>query len=503
MNLPPLNPFAKSPTTRSRWIPQIGNELRPVFDRLAKALRLVARARSEGAENRPLQSDRDLDEPQRQIATEVQSGANLLKQFLASQLHDALEKIQARAPKPLDHSLALAKAHTEAAKAKLAQADALETARVNERRRFRTLRKFRMDNGLDREADYAQTWQLPAAVLLAIILAEAGGNTFLFMSGVDGGFIEAFLLAAMCSVANVVIGYGTGFFGLRLVIHVRPLLKAIGTLALISGTFLGVCLNFAIAHIRDVLERGETANAFLSSIRFLPSSEWFNFNGIESVALLLLGFAVFLIAMMKGRGGHSSHCDRYWDYESVDRAYRHAESIFDAHKEQYKSAVEDAFQAAQASLQAVHAANGTALQAIREIADHAEQRAAEVRDSIGEWAATGGALLRKYREENRAVRTAEAPAYFDMYPSFDDVGLGIADPASVRAAAETAIAIHEENAQQIAQLERELAAARHTAITEFLQEIDNIEERAARRIDQDLAPNDTKSNDNNQDKEAA
>lgn len=502
MNFMPLNPFAKSPTTRSRWIPQIGNELRPIFERLAKALRLVERARSEGAENRPLHTDQDLDEPQRQIAAEVQSGGNLLKQFLASQLHDALEKIQARMPRPLDHSLALATAHTEAAKAKLAQADALEAARVSERRRFRTLRKFRMDNRLDREADYAQTWQLPMAFMLAVILAEAGGNTFLFMSGVDGGFIEAFMKAAMCSVANVIIGYGTGFIG-RLVIHVKLLLKLVGAVALMGGTFLGVCVNFAIAHLRDVLEHGEAANAFMSRIQFLPSSDWFEFNGIESIALLIIGFGVFVIAMVKGCGGHASPFDHYLGYDGVDRAHRDALSVYDDHKEQYKAAVEDAFQSAQASLQAAHAANNTAVQAIGEIADHAEQRAAEVRDSIGEWAATGGALLRKYREENRAVRTAEAPAYFDTYPSFDDVGLGIADPACVRAAAVAAIAIHEENARQIAQLERELAAARHTAITEFLQEIDDIEERAARRIAQDLVLDDIKSNDNQQDKEAA
>src|ERR1019366_6746551 len=102
-----LNPFAKFPTktgfwTRTRWLPEVNDNLRPAFERLAKALRLLAPARAVGMENRPHKDDVDLDDPQRQIVAEIQSGTNLLKQFLTSQLHDAEEKIRSRMPRSLD-----------------------------------------------------------------------------------------------------------------------------------------------------------------------------------------------------------------------------------------------------------------------------------------------------------------------------------------------------------------------------------------------------------------
>lgn len=93
-----LNPFAQSPITRVRWIPDIASELLPRFQQRAIDLDLVARARADGVENRPDKDDPELDAAQRDVGTVVVEGINLLRQFLRDQLHRAKEQILARFP---------------------------------------------------------------------------------------------------------------------------------------------------------------------------------------------------------------------------------------------------------------------------------------------------------------------------------------------------------------------------------------------------------------------
>ncbi len=204
-----MNTFSKSPTwTRTRWLPEVNDHLRPAFERLARSLRLVERARDDGVENRPHKDDADLNDPQRQIVAEIQSGANLLKQFLASQLHDADEKIRARMPRQLDVTLAVADARASVAEAKLAHGATLEASRLVERRRLRGLKKFRADNRLARDAVYADEWLLPAATIFALIVAESIANAFIFnLHGYVGKRILCTRLMGTCVPVTNILSY--------------------------------------------------------------------------------------------------------------------------------------------------------------------------------------------------------------------------------------------------------------------------------------------------------
>lgn len=479
----PLSPFDASPTERNRWLPVMSDQLRPSFERLAKQLRLEERARSEGAENRPATADSDLDETQRQVVSEIAAGANLLKQFQANQLNDAHQKIASLRMGPLDPALALAEARATVSQAKLKLGEDLQETRLVERRRYRTLRKFRRDHGLTRKADYADEPLLPTALLAALIAVEAVGNGFLFQGAVEGGLVAGWGLAAMFSAVNVALGFAGGFFGLRLLGHVKAPLKVLGGLALAVSVAAGVYWNVKIAGFREALEQGAGSESFFTT--GAPNGDWLAFSSAQALALLILGLIIFLVALLKGRGGRGAYVDPYWGHRSADLTHREAEGVYRAGKDDYRQQVDQAYRSAMGELRARYADEARKVAAAREIADQAEERAAEVRDSIGEWVATGGALLRRYREENLAVRTDTPPSYFAVYPDFDAVRHGLADAAATRAVAERAVSQHESNGPILVDLERTLAALRQEETETFLAEIADIELDADRRIQRD------------------
>lgn len=481
----PLNPFASSPTTRTRWIPAIESGMRSSFEKMKKDLRLGERARSSGEENLPTTDDLDLDEPQRQVRAHTQAGVNLLKQFLANQLHGAEAKVRALRQRSLASELALAAATSDAAKAKQAAADDLESARLAERMRLRGWRKFRRDNGLSRKADYADARALPAVIIAAMVVMEGLVNAYLFMNATEGGLAAGAFLAVVCSVINVALGFLAGFVGLRLLSHVRIALKVTGGVTLLAFILAGGEWNLAIARFRDDLAAGGEAS--LAGAAASASVSWLATASPEAIGLLFLGAMIFLAAMLKGRGGHGGFTDTYWGYRPVDRDRRVSEDDYKRGKDTYRAQVAAAYEKARVAVRRLHEASRQELQIARETLAEAEERAAEVRDSIGEWIRDGGSALRFYREENRAVRTLPAPAYFDIYPSFSDMADGLADTAALKAAIEAAEAAHLEADRELAEFEAKLTARAQAETDAFLKEVAEIEAKVEERLRRDFS----------------
>ena len=184
----------------------------------------------------------------------------------------------------------------------------------------------------------------------------------------------------------------------------------------------------------------------------------------------------------QGTGGRGGFADPYWGYRAIDLTYREAEAEYTRAQEDYKAAVREAYDEARANLREQHASDQSALREIREIADQAEQRAAEVRDSIGEWSEMGDALLRLYREENQAIRTAPAPSYFARYPSFEEIAQGLMDASVIRALAERAEEAHDANGKALAAIEERISEVKEQETKSFLSEVHDIEARAERRL---------------------
>ena len=453
---------------------------------LENRLKLVRRAREEGRDNRPLKDDRDLDDTQSQILEEIRAGANLLKQFLSNQLSDAEKNIRSRMPRKVEVALALADARAAAAEAKLKHQATLISMRLTERRSMRNENLFRANNQLARDAAYSDDWWMPGALIFAIFVGESIANAFIFREAVDLGLAGGFLLAALVGFVNVLLGFIAGFVGLRLVNHVNWFAKIFGFLITIGLFAAGFFWNLLVAHFRDFLETSGgtlTTTVFFDMHLLLSPSQWFTLSKVEAWALFFIGLGVFLIAALKGRGGRGSFVDPYWGYRAVDLTHREREEEYREGQDEYKSAVIRAYEDARASVRAAHASDAEATAQIREIADQAQGRAQEVRDSIGEWIEMGVGLLRKYRDENRKIRTAPPPAYFDEYPTFPDLYAELGDASGLRSLSERALDVHEANIIALAELEETLAGAKEQETKLFLREIDEIEARAQSELE--------------------
>jgi hypothetical protein len=480
----PLNPFAKSPTVRIRWLPEIASELLPRFQKLARDLNLVARARSEGAENRPHKADRELDAPQREVGSAIVEGVNLLRQFLRDQLHRAKEQVQVRSPRRIDPQIALIEARAAVQEVKHSRGEHLVTLSLEEHRKRRQLKKFRADNGLSRDASYASHLLIPLAILFAMTAMEMAANSVLFAKTNPMGYAGGAFQALLFGVVNVAIGFGAGFLGLRLVGHIKGGMKALGFAVLLLTLSGGAYWNLKVAHYRDLLERNADVN-FLNHSTILPTVDWLSLSTIESWALFLLGLVVFVLAMLEGRGGRSGFSDPYCGYRPVDLVHREAEANYRAGKDEYRAAVRAAIDTARDNLRKRVGGESPRIAEVIEIADAALIRTQEVRDTIGEWIAMGASLLRLYREENTKVRTAPTPDYFRIYPAFDQVAEHIPDASGVRALAEAAQRQHSENIAALAQAEADLVRLGTEAAERFLAEIDAIEERVGEKLEEE------------------
>jgi hypothetical protein len=479
-----LNPFAKSPTVRIRWLPEIAGELLPRFQKLARDLHLVSRARAEGAENRPNKDDQELDAAQREVGTTVVEGVNLLRQFLRDQLHRAKEQIQTRFPRRIDSQVALIEARAAVQEAKHAHGEQLVNLSLEEHRKRRQIKKFRADNGLSRDASYASHPIIPLAILFAMTAVEMAANSALFAKTNPMGYVGGAFQALIFGVVNVAIGFGAGFLGLRLVGHVKGWFKALGFAIFLLTLSGGVYWNLKVAHYRDLLERNAEAN-FLNHSSVLPTLDWLSLSTIESWALFLFGLLIFVIATLKGCGGRTGFSDSYWGYSSMDVAHREAEASYRAGKDEYRAAVRAAIEAARDNLRKRVKDDGIRVAEVIEIADAALIRTQEVRDSIGEWIAMGASLLRHYREENEKVRTAPCPDHFRVYPTFEQVADRIPDASDVRALAEAADRQHAENVAALAQAEADLVRLGTEEAERFLAEIDAIEERVGDKLEEE------------------
>ncbi len=477
-----LNPFAASSTTRTRWLPEVGENLRPAFRALAKSLRLVERSRDAGVENLPRTTDCDLDESQRQVVAEIQAGSNLLKQFLESQLNEAEEKIRTRMPKTIEAGLAVAGARASVSEAKQTHAAELEARRLIERRRIRDLRKWKRDNHIAHEARYADEWHLPAATLFALLVVEGLANAFIFKDAGDLGLVGGFGLAMLFSAVTVSLGFlGAGLLGLRFLFHVKPLFRVLGAVATVISVTAGVGWNILIAHFRETVENAPGAS-FLDPTLVMTPAKWFALSTVQAWALLILGVLIFVVAAVKGRGGRGCFTDPYPGYRSVDIAHRESQSLYAEGQDEYKGAVGNAYGKAWTALSDRYKSDEMALAEIQEISGLAAQRANEVKDSIGEWCEAGSALLRLYREENRAIRSTPAPRYFDNYPSFDDVKSGWRDASALRDLSAQAAGIHHANAKTLAEIGESIAKSREQEVKTFLAEIDEIERIVERKL---------------------
>jgi len=470
----PLAPF--DGTTRTRWIPEIGDAMRANYQRLLSELDLIARARSEGLENRPATGDKDLDAPQREALAAVEEGASMLRQFAESCVARARALIQERTPKALDSETAIANLELELDRLELERSQDLVVLAKDATRTQRQLNKFRRDHALERDAFHLDSWMGPATVVLACLTVESVVNAGTFSSA-GGGILGGLLAAVVASCVNFGAGFFTGAAGLRYLNHKQPRERGWGGVATIGGIGFGLFVNLVIAQYREALLHNVDGDVTAAATQAFTLAH-IGSASLWSWLLFAFGLLIFLVAVHEGRGGENKMLEPYPGYRQLAEPHRRARGAHDAAMADFAEAISTKVDAALGAARDRIQREAREVADARDIASQAAQRSHEIDDSLEEWRDMGHTLLSTYRGENEAIRTAPVPSYFAVFPDLRAIKKGVDAGGDLAGLAETAASVHASNAKACGAVEREAAKLLKARLQEFRAMIARIDARA-------------------------
>lgn len=253
-------------------------------------------------------------------------------------------------------------------------------------------------------------------VLIALIVAEGGVNSFFFARGMWGGHIDGLISALLFAGANIVLAYSYGRLVLPEIFHVNLLRKALGSLLFLAALATSVAFAFLIAHYRDAVVGGALdAAAEVAWNTFRANT--FQLRDAQSVLLCGLSIGFALLAVVDALGMD----DRYPGYGDITRRKNQAIQDFD--------------QEFALVWQVVDASKTEALTDVTRTLDSMRMALHQMHEAIGRKSSTAitlenafknvdntvDLLIAKFRDINLANRRSPRPAYFDTRPALRPV----------------------------------------------------------------------------------
>jgi len=345
-----------------------------------------------------------------------------------------------------------------------------------------------------RTPDIKKNVEQAIAILVFIMLVEGAFNALLFKDAQSAGLLGGLLVAFGVSAVNVLFGVTAGFCGLRYLNHPAMPAKVAGGVIAGLCIFLGIFLNFFVAHFRDAVEEGlvaaEAAGTLAEFSMFqippgLVVRDMFpniiGFDSFVALALLILGLTVFALAVYEG---YDRISDPYPGYGRVWRkerkAYEHRQQL----REDLRGDLSGYFSASRMWFETQLSRHAMAKREIEKAMNLLESRR-DIAVSIAAKAADEERGLKvAYRQAHRRTRNslrdklgeqAACPAYFDeiltpQLPPFDY--------AKERAQANAAIKVIDQNVTAL-NLTREWL---ETHIQQVQQGLSSIERKVAEEI---------------------
>ena len=400
---------AKTPNARAASKPPQGMSAAA----LDKRLGLKRRARADAARNLPRHDAEDLSEAELAVIEAVAGERGRIDQARNDAKADAERRLRTLAPAPQDFSgPALdARLALKQTAGRLAH-DWGEAARRAAEARG-DLDAFKHANELRRAAVYPRSTILQTGLLFCAAVFEALFSAALFAEDDERGLLGGAITAIGLSGANVTLGFLAGFIGLRYLQHVRLPIKTGGAVAFGALTLLALMLNLFAADWRDQLAALAGRQVDLGSDASFHIWSLLQLDSPQAIILLMLGAGVWVFAALKGYSGFD---DPYPDYGKMDRAARDAAETLSDFRADARLELEAPVNAARAAL----AARLEKMRAEFEAMSKAFAAAAIKMESLDakarsrDQAAAGAG--HHYRQENTALRTAPAPAYFGTPP---------------------------------------------------------------------------------------
>ncbi len=251
-------------------------------------------------------------------------------------------------------------------------------------------------------------WQFLLFALVVPLVVESLLNGNFFAEASDFGLVGGTATAIIISALNVSLGFIMGLGPARYCQHVRAshlfwaLPAYVGMIALI------VLFNLAVGHYRELL----IASPDAQSLNVLPRmmANPLGIGELKSLALVIIGCIVALIAAMKGYSAFGS-------YPGQAAAYKRWRQRWDALETERRKLDSDLLPQLEAMRAAIDGfrddcgAEAARLPACRAAAEQARDRylnrTAQLRDAKD-------AAMMQYREANLKVRTELPPAYFSQ-----------------------------------------------------------------------------------------
>lgn len=380
---------------------------------LDKRLSLRKRAREDAERNQPPPHATELSAAERAAVEAVAGERARVDQARTEAKAEAERRLRALAPTPQDFSgPALdARLALKQAAGRLAHDWSAAVARAAQARA--DLDAFKRAHTLRRAAVYPRSTLLQTGLLFCAALFEALFSAALFAEDDSRGLLGGAITAIGLSGANVTLGYLAGFLGLRYLQHVRLPLRAMGALAFAALTLLALMLNLFAADWRDQLAALAGRQLDMGSDAGFHIWSLLQLNSPQAIILLMLGAGVWVFAALKGYSGFD---DPYPDYGKMDRAAQDAADALSDFRADARADLEAPINVARAALAARVDKMRAEFAAMNKAFDAAalKMELLDAKARALDEAAAGAVHL--YRQENTALRTTPAPAYFSTAP---------------------------------------------------------------------------------------
>ncbi len=369
---------------------------------------LIAHARTAGRSNLPESAAREPNDVEAALIREHQRRHRDLVEQTRGELRslvDAFDNLEQQLPRARDLEVVVEQA-SAAIEHDLAADQALSALRQEQQRRRRDLRAFERENSskVTGPAHYPASRLFHLGTVAILVVVESLLNAGFFAGGSNLGLLGGFFMAVGVSLTNVALGLTAGFFA-RWRNARTPLPRRLAAFGIAVFAAVVVLFNVAVAHIRDQALSG-------GSLAALLAHPWA--ISFPSAVLLVVGVLASLIAARKGwtlDAAVPGHGD-------VDRAFCAADRAHREHHQQLRRLVlEHAERVPQTCRGIVDRAQDLTRQlgALVVRAERTLEAYEAERERIARWCHQ---WLKRYRDENAAVRSARVPAYFADFPAF-------------------------------------------------------------------------------------
>jgi hypothetical protein len=379
-------------------------------DRVADELRLVARGKERGSQNRPTADAQTLDDIEHQIVERIEAHKQTANSIFLDHVHTYDDRVTALSFE--QRFTTIQQAAPEAVGDFGAEATVGRDELFGLRRRLNESEmereRFRARHRIERPARLASLGKiiLKIGVLAVLFIIEVAINAGFLSEANIGGYLGGATQAVTFAALNIIASFLWGMVLIRLVHRRNYFLKLLGVLAFLAYIMFAGTLNLALSHLREIPPtlNGNAGQEVLHRLLTAPHM----LTDIKSWIFFSIGFIFSLVAMADGL----LFFDPYIGYAALERRWIEASKQFAQARidliERLRDIREDATEAMNAAARdlSVRRSEYDSLLAGR---SRLTQLFGQHQNQIEQ---ACRALLEIYREADRGVRTAAAPAYF-------------------------------------------------------------------------------------------